>query len=281
MGGITLVALPYDSGQFDKRMGRGPLHLLDSGLADRLRAQQNDVEVQIVRLPETFHSEGQALVELQNLARPIVREASKERRVLILSGNCGPAALTAVSALDPQTAGVIWFDAHADFNTPETSASGFLDGMALSILTGRCWPALAERFANFEPVPEANVILVGARDLDSSEATALNQSLMMHVTPAKMDMLAEAMEALSQRVDHFYVHLDIDVLDKSEGSANSYASGGGLSADELYAALELLQRSGRIRIAGITSYEPACDRDGSIRAIVKNAAAILASGRLP
>src|SRR5687767_3567215 len=111
MGGITLVALPYDSGQFDKRMGRGPLHLLDSGLADRLRAQQNDVEVRTVRLPKTFHSEGQALVALQNLARPIVREAiSKERRVLILSGNCGPAALTAVSALDPQTAGVVWFD---------------------------------------------------------------------------------------------------------------------------------------------------------------------------
>ena len=277
MGGITLIALPYDSGKFDERMGRGPLHLLRSGLKEHLRALDPDLEVVAIHLPENFYAEAEALVALQKLAVEAIHESlSRNRRVLILSGNCGPAALSAASALNAQTTGVIWFDAHADFNTPNTSASGFLDGMSLSILTGHCWPALAARFTGFEPVPDANIILVGARDLDAPEEAALRESAITYVPRTKLGTLAEAMKTLSQRVANFYVHLDVDVLDTSEGSANSYASGGGLSADELYAALELLQRSGRIGIAGITSYDPACDRDGSIRAIVKNAAAILA-----
>src|SRR4030088_3541335 len=165
MAKITLIALPYDSGRWNERMGRGPTDLLENGLPDYLRSQQHDVEVRSVQLAETLHAEGQALVALQNLAAPIVRDAiANERRVLILSGNCGPAALSAVSALDPQTTGVVWFDAHGDFNTPETSASGFLDGMSLAILTGRCWPALAARFAGIAPVPAANIILIRRRD---------------------------------------------------------------------------------------------------------------------
>jgi arginase len=276
MANISLIALPYDSGRPDERMGRGPAALLESGLTEHLRSQQHDVEVRTVRLSETFHSEGQALVALQNLTVPIVREAiAGERRVLILSGNCGPAALSATAALDPRTTGVVWFDAHGDFNTPDTSPSGFLDGMSLAILTGRCWPLLAAHFAGFEPVPEANIVLVGARDLDSLEANALSQSAITSVAPTKMDAFAGAVEALSARVENIYVHLDVDVLDNSEGSANSYASAGGLSAQALYGALEVLKQSGRIRVAGITSYEPMCDRSGKVRAIIENAAAIL------
>lgn len=277
MAKITVIALPYDSGRWNERMGRGPLHLLGSGLADRLRAQQNDVEVRTVRLPETFHSEGQALVELQNLARPIVREAiSKKRRVLILSGNCGPAALTAVSALNPRTTGVVWFDAHADFNTPDTSTSGFLDGMALSILTGRCWRNLAARFDTFEPVPEKNVVLIGARDLDPLEAGMLNESAITHIAPESMDLLPQAVEALAAQVEHLYVHLDVDVLDESEGRANSYSCGGGLAAEDLYAALRSVYSHGRIGAASITAYDPESDRAGSIRGIIEGAVEILA-----
>jgi arginase len=279
MAQIILITLPYDSGRWNERMGRGPVHLLENGLPEHLRAQRHDVEVRTVRLSETLHSEGQALVGLQQLTAPMIREAiAGDGRVLILSGNCGPAALSAIGALNPQTTGVIWFDAHADFNTPDISASGFLDGMALAILTGRCWPALAARFVGFAPVPEANVILAGARDFDSPEATALSESAITRIPPSKMDAFARAVETLSERVENFYVHLDVDVLDDSEGRANSYASGGGISAQELYAALELLKQSGRIRVAGITSYDPGCDQTGRIRAIILNAATILAGG---
>jgi arginase len=234
------------------------------------------VEVVEVRLPESFYAEAQALVALQKLAAEAIRESlARQRRILILSGNCGAAALSAASALDPSRTGVIWFDAHADFNTPETSASGFLDGMALSILTGRCWPRLAARFIGFQPVPERNVLLIGARDLDVPEAAALADSAIRKIPSTKMELLDEAVAELSQRVEYFYVHLDIDVLDKSEGRANSYASAGGLSAGALYAALELLHGSGRIRVAGITSYDPGCDPEGSVAETIGGAATIL------
>lgn len=283
MATVSLIALPYDSGRWNERMGRGPAHLLESGLADRLRAPQHDVEVHTVRLPETFHAEGQALVQLQRRAVPVLRAAlGAGRRVLILSGNCGPAALSAVSALDPRTTGVVWFDAHADFNTPQTSASGFLDGMALATLTGRCWPALAKLFVDFAPLPEANVILVGTRDLDSPETTALDKSAISRIAPGNMATLADRAAALSRRTANLYVHLDVDVLDTSEGSGNSYASAGGISAPDLYAALELLEDTGRIRAAAITSYDPAVDADGRIRAIIEKAAGILTSqGKSP
>ena len=276
MGKITLVALPYDSGRFDERMGRGPLHLLESGLAEDLRAQ-HDVEVVTIRLAEGFQAEGAALPALQKLAAGAVRESlARDRGPIILSGNCGPAALSATCALGSKTIGVIWFDAHADFNTPETSASGFLDGMSLSILTGHCWPALAERFDGFEPVPEKNVLLIGARDLDSREAARLGESAITHILPTRMDQLERAVAELSERVANFYIHVDVDVLDESEGRANSYACGGGLSAPQLYAALEFLQRSGRMKVAGITAYDPGCDSEGHVRAVIANAARILA-----
>jgi arginase len=279
MSQITLIALPYDSGRLNERMGRGPGYLLEGGLAGHLRAQQHDVEVRTVCLSEGFHSEGQGLVALQNLATPLVRDGiAGGRRVLLLSGNCGPAALSAIGALDPQTTGVVWFDAHADFNTPETSASGFLDGMALAILTGRCWPALAARFAGFGPVPERNIVLVGTRDLDSLETAAVNQSAITTIAPSRMDEFAGAVERLSARVDNIYVHLDVDVLDKSEGSANSYASTGGLSAQALFSALELVGQLARIRVASITSYDPTCDGNGTISAIVQKAATTLTGG---
>lgn len=275
MGGITLIALPYDSGRFDERMGRGPLHLLRSGLKEHLCTLEPDLKTVEVRLPENFYAEAEALVALQTLAVAAIRESlARDRRVLILSGNCGPAALSVASALDPSTTGVIWFDAHADFNTPETSGSGFLDGMALSILTGRCWPGLAARFAGFKPIAARNVVLIGARDLDPAEAVALDHSEIFRIGPG-LGGLEQATEALLQRVENVYVHLDVDVLDESEGRANSYASGEGLSAERLYAALELLKRSGRIRVAGITSYDPACDSDGGVGEIIGNAVEIL------
>lgn len=98
---------------------------------------------------------------------PLIRDAiERQARPIILSGNCGSAALSAVAALNPREIAIIWFDAHADFNTPETSQSGFLDGMGLAILTGRCWRRLAERFHSFRPVPDTHVTQVGVREND-------------------------------------------------------------------------------------------------------------------
>ena len=277
MGKIRLVALPYDSGRKNQRMGSGPTYLLEHGISESLTARKHGVETTQVLLNEEFYFEARALVELQQRAVPVLHEGLiKNQRILLLSGNCGPAALTAVSALGSTRTGVVWFDAHADFNTPETSPSGFLDGMALSILTGHCWPVLAARFDNFEPIPEQNVILVGARHLDSAEEQLLNNSRITQVAASRLETLEPALQSLATNVDHLYVHLDVDVLDEAEGRANNYACAGGLSAESLFAALKLVRgRAPGIGAASITAYDPACDESGSIRAIIEKAAAIL------
>jgi arginase len=257
-------------------MGSGPIDLLENGLADSLRDQEHEVEIAQVLLPEGFFSEGQALVQLQRRAVLIAREGlEKNQRVLFLSGNCGPAALSAVSALGPRRTGVVWFDAHGDFNTPETSASGFLDGMALSIVTGRCWPALATAFEGFEPIPDKNIIFVGGHSFDSSEKQSIARSAITHIKIADLDKLGPALERLSAEVENVYVHLDVDVLDEAEGRANPYARPGGLSADALYAALTELSLHLRVSIASITSYDPSCDGNQQVQRIIKNAVRIL------
>jgi arginase len=251
---------------------------LKRGLVDHLRSQNHEVEEVAVRLPKNFFVEGQALVELQTQAVAAVRAAlAQARRPLILSGNCGPAALSAVSALGHRGTGVVWFDAHADFNTPETSASAFLDGMALSILTGRSWPALAARFDGFDPIAEQNVLLVGARDFDKAEAAALGKSAITHLAARAVDQLPALVGALATRVERLYLHLDIDVLDKSEGAPNGYASGGGLAKEELWEALQMIARCAPLSVAGITAYDPTCDGDGRVSAVIERAISILAA----
>ena len=260
---ISLIELPYDSGRLNLRMGAGPIALLEAGLAETLRKRELDVRVARVRLPGGFYGEGQVLVELQKLAVPLVRETLESGgRPILLSGNCATAALTAVCALGPNETGVVWFDAHGDFNTPETSASGFRDGMALAILTGRCWPKLAERFDSFQALAEKQIIQIGVRHTDEQEEANLENSAIIRIGARHLSQLRSALEQLSVR--QLYVHVDVDVLDPSEGQANSYARPGGLRIHEMLDALDLIRNTSPIAAASITAYDPAVDRDGRI-----------------
>jgi len=275
MGSISLIQLPYDSGRFGERMGRGPIALIESGLVEHLRSLGNEVDVASVRLSEDLHSEANALVELQRLTVPLLRDAlSRQARPIILSGNCGPAALSAVAALNQSEAATIWLDAHADFNTPETSRSGFLDGMGLAILTGRCWRRLAERFEGFQPVLDSQVIQIGVREKDPPEVQLLQKSGIKQIPIAALAGLPEALKQLS--TPRAYVHVDLDVIDASEGRANGWACGGGLSLNQLRDALELIGRSASIVAGAVTCYDPAVDTDGRIGRAIPRIVELLA-----
>ena len=275
MGSISLIQLPYDSGRFGERMGRGPIALLDSGLAEHLRSVGNEVDVALVRLSEGLHSETNALVELQGLAVPLIRDAiERQARPIILSGNCGTAALSAMAALDPRSTGIIWFDAHADFNTPETSPSGFLDGMGLAILTGRCWRRLAERFESFQPVLDSQVIQIGVREKDPPEVQLLQESGIKQIPTVALAELPEVLRQLGTNT--VYVHVDLDVIDTSEGRANGWACGGGLSLNQLRDALELIGCRASIVAGAVTCYDPAVDADGRIGRAIPRIVELLA-----
>ena len=277
MASIAIIQIPYDSGHHETRMGNGPSALIERGLVDRVR-MSSEVEVTEILLPDGFHSEAQALVQLQRAAATAARDAIKRgARPIFLSGNCGTAAISATAALDSDRTGVVWFDAHGDCNTPETSPSGFLDGMCLAILTGQCWAQLVKRFHNFTAIPGEQVIQIGARDVDPEEELILRSLNITRIPSGQIDRLKEEVDELTKRTNQLYVHLDADVLDASEGAANSYACGGGLTGSQLNDSLRRIAATGKIGAASITSYDPASDIDGRIAEILLEAVTILAT----
>ena len=122
------------------------------------------------------------LKNIQSQVKQIVETNIKEGFFpILLAGNCNYAAFGTMSALQQNKTGVLWFDAHGDFNSPETSSSGFFDGMALNVLTGNSWKALSESMNGFKFIDEENVILIGARDLDKEEEILLNKSKIIRI----------------------------------------------------------------------------------------------------
>jgi arginase len=101
-------------------MGAGPLHLLKSGLAVRLEEDGHQVATRFVELPPAFRATEIAGTLVRGVAEAVKTDAFP----LVLSGNCGPAAMGCVGGLHSQTK-IFWFDAHGDFNTPETLAADF------------------------------------------------------------------------------------------------------------------------------------------------------------
>lgn len=268
---FQLLLAPYDSGHRDWRMGRGPSHLLRHGAGSTLRSSGHEVSAEFVELDEAVPVEiASSFALYREIARRVRRARAAGAMPVVISGNCG-AALGATAGLDASASlGIVWLDAHGDFNTPETSRSGFLDGMALAMLTGRCWQELARTIPEFRPIADANVLLAGVRDLDEGERAALEESEVA-VIPA-LDLRIEgvgrtlrpALEALHERASGLHVQLDLDVLDASGARANEFAPPGGLSLTELREAIATI--AGRIPVLsfGISAYDPAYDERGNV-----------------
>ena len=264
---LSLIQIPYDSGQFNKRMGCGPIHLIEDGLMDWLKSKGHEVQLHEVRLPEEFLSETGAVKNIQGQAKQIIEANIKEGSFpIILSGNCNYAAFGTMSALPQNKTGVLWFDAHGDFNSPETSSSGFFDGMALNVLTGNSWKALSESMNGFKIVDEENVILIGARDLDKEEEILLNKSKIKRINTEDIrnksnEIFADKFfQPLSEKVQQIYLHIDLDVIDKDEFKANQFAASGGLKINELTKIIKAAKLNFKIAALSLAAYEPGCDK---------------------
>jgi arginase len=261
---VDVILVPYDSAQRGARMGAGPDALVTAGLPSRLERAGHRVACAVVEPPSgNWRAEIRTAFDLAAGVAGRVRAARAAGRFpLVLSGNCN-AAVGAVAGLGADTT-VLWCDAHADFNTPETTTGGFLDGMALATVTGRCWAAMAAQVPGFAPVPEDAVWLVGARDLDPLERTALERSAVRRRPAAALGppLVTEVRAALGAS-ERLYLHVDLDVLDPAEGRANAYAAPGGASAAALAAVCGALGAS--TAAATIAAYDPTLDADGRVR----------------
>ena len=135
----------------------------------------------------------------------------------------------------------------------------------------------------FSPVAEEDVVLAGARAIESAEEERLAASGVAVVGADRIGRegpgtLEAALDGLRGRVGRVYVHLDLDVLDPSKvGKANEFAPEGGLSAEDLEVALGMVRGRFRVVAAGIASYDPAFDTEGGVLGTALACARLLAS----
>ena len=267
---VSVIVVPYDSGHRGVRMGAGPGHLVEGGLAEALRTRGPTPSFATVHPEGDPPAEVATAFELDGLVSGQVRDALTEGRFpLVLSGNCN-ASIGTISGAGTGDLGIVWFDAHADFNTPETTTSGFTDGMGLAVAVGHCWRRMAGGVPGFSPVAEENVVLAGVRDAQPAEEERLAASGVSVVDANRIGReglraLAGALDGLKTGMDRVYVHLDLDVLDAEKvGRANELAPEGGLGTEELLAALGMFSGRFDVVAAGVASYDPTFNADGRV-----------------
>lgn len=280
---IQLLLVPYDTARRGWRSGAGPEHLVEAGLPAHLQSRGHDVAgIQVIEDdPAESPAEVRTAFELMRRLATAVRAARAAGRFpVVLSGNCN-AAVGALSGLTPAARSIFWFDAHGESNTPETTASGFLDGMGLSTALGWCWKTVAASVPGFQPVAPEATFLLGARDLDPLEATLLSESEVTVVPVSDVSVrLPDRLAAARLPEGLGYLHLDLDVLDPDlVGRANSLPAPDGLSLAHLIAAITAIRDRMPLGAATIASYAPEYDGDQAVcRAAFAALDAILAPG---
>jgi arginase len=248
-----IFCAPYDSGRHGERNGAGP-----AALSNALRGKADGVE----EITLSGH-----LAEI-SVAFQVARELSTRVRgclergafPIVLSGNCVPAALGTISGCGCANTGVVWFDAHGEATTPEATSSGFLDGMGIGILTGRSWQTIARSIPGYTPVSGSRIVLAGAHDCEPAEIALLDTAGVERART--VDALAESKVLDQPGVDGVYVHLDLDVLDSREATANAWATPDGWKIDDLVEAVRIVKSRRSIKAVAIASYDPHADRDG-------------------
>ena len=263
---VAIIQVPYHLGRPHTGVGRGPGRIVLGGLDQALTGP--GVETSATSA-ERIDMEGE---ELAMVARISARTAAEVKGAVaagrfpvVLAGDCNAAVgvLGGLAQAGCNAPGVLWFDAHGDLNTPETSTSGFLDGMALAAATGRCHDVLRTA-AGLEPIPESRVLLAAVRDLDPPEASYLAASPMRSVHASAMrhggaTAVAPPLETLRAQLQDLYVHLDLDALDPSEAPAAGYRVPDGISADTLATVLRAAATRFRVRALTVTNYDPTLD----------------------
>jgi arginase len=161
--------------------------------------------------------------------------------------------------------GVVWVDAHGDFNTPETSFSGILAGMPVAILAGLAGPLWREAAGLAAPIPTDRIVLAGTRDLDDKETELLRSTdvRVVHAGDLRVpDRFAGVIAWLARRCSLLYLHVDLDVLDPRFVPSASTPSANGLTIDELVTAMKTVLASGKVATLAVTSLNPGAGARG-------------------
>ena len=274
---IAIVGGPTALGGHFAGMERTPPALRRLGLLDALAAERSLAGVDLVDAGDARNDPGWApdpdphaknlgaivafLGRLSAQVETAVTDAGPGARLLVLGGDCTAhaSAVAGLRRIRPDARiGVVWFDAHGDFNTPSTTPSGNVWGMPFAMLVGRGEPDLL-RAIDAPAVREEDAALIGGQILDETESRMLAASRVAHFgagmlgTPAGMAALAGWAGTIATAIDGWYLAVDLDAIDASEGLAVAMPETGGLRLDTAADALHTIAGTGPVLGFGATA----------------------------
>lgn len=264
---IRLIQVPFHLGREGIKAAKGPDYYLQQGLENFLRGLGHTVEIERVRQEKPIAEEVKTIFTVSKNAAKIVSKALREKVFpIILAGNCN-SCLGTLAGTGTEKIGVIWFDAHGDFNTPEITITGYFDGMPLAVVTGHCYQKEWRGLGVKKPFPEDRVILAGIRDLDPLEKIALEKSRVsvLWADDFKKNGIAAvlnpALEALRKKVDAVYLHIDVDSIDYRFAPGVDLPNQNGFTPDELTEAFASVAKLFQIKVASFTVFNPEKEKE--------------------
>jgi arginase len=263
---VSLIQVPYMLGDPEHGAAEGPRRYLEGGAEDLLTARGHRVTVELVERHEV------GPIAVSKALAPVVRRSVADTRLpIVLAGSCD-AALGVLAGFDHSHCGVVWIDAHADFNTPESSVSGFFPGMSAAVIAGHCHAELWAQAGDATPIPEERIVMLGTRELSPEAERERLERSRIHVVPWRdgrpQGDVEEALDELAARVDEVYLHVDNDALDPAvaPGIVDEPVPGG-LSLEQLEATVRAVTPRFRLRAVTLATYTPARDEgDRTLRA---------------
>ncbi len=155
--------------------------------------------------------------------------------------------------------GLIWMDAHGDFNTPATSYSQMLGGMPVAVVAGLCYPVWRERAGIESPMPTDRILMIDVRNLDDREETLIRST---DVTIARFgeqgesDEIVAAIDTLAAKVDYLYLHIDSDILDEAFQPNHPTVEPNGPDDKTVDALIQYVMSTGKVVALAVVSINP-------------------------
>jgi arginase len=277
---IAVIGAPLDLGQGRRGVDMGPSALRVANLNARLASLGYVVEdagnlhvEQAESLPEG-DAHAKYLPQIAGACRRLgvlTGQALVRGAVPLVLGGDHSVAIGSVSGVSrhyrklKQRIGLIWLDAHADMNTPESSPSGNVHGMPLACVTGFGPPELAGLFGYRPKVAPANAVIVGLRDVDKTEKPHVRKSGVHAFTMRDIDerglrsVMEEAMALASDGAAGFHVSLDMDFVDPADAPGVGTPVRGGVTYREAHLAMETICDSGRMISLEAVEVNPVLD----------------------
>jgi arginase len=276
---IALIGASSSAAGFAPGLEKAPAALRAAGLVEKLQSIGYEVTDFGDCAPRHFaddeeHKRARNIPEIVaalNDLKPRAELAAKTGAlILVLGGDCTQsiAVLTGARRYYKQV-GLLWFDRHADLNTPASSPSGRLDGMALAAILGRGSAELVRFWGEPPLVREPDTLIFGLEQVDPAEQEFLTRSPARHVYAVDVQLkgaAAAAQNALAQLhadTRKFMVHLDLDVIAQEDFPPTNVPGSGGLSLPEVQASLTELVKQKNLLSLDVAQYNPDKDPDGS------------------